>query len=189
MTNTLSILLNWDKGQTFAERMSRQVLGLEGYMDIDPQCPMGGPDGIKDITCSKAGKKFIAGCYFPSRQQKFSVIKTKFRSDFSGAIKNKAHGFIFITNQRITPAQRKELSKDRNITATIFHGERLVGILDSPEGYSIRYEYLGIEPTITELMALCMGAKKERKEVKNMLVTIYKEINKISGKIHPNDYQ
>ncbi|MBN9384536.1 MAG: hypothetical protein J0H74_27530 [Chitinophagaceae bacterium] len=178
MTNTLPILLTWDKGQAFAERMSRQVLGLEGYTDIDPQSPMGGPDGLKDIICSKVGKKFIVGCYFPSRQQKFSAIKTKFRSDFSGVIKNTAHGFIFITNQRITPAQRKELSKTCNVKIIIFHGERIAGILDSPEGYSIRYEYLGIEPTTAELMALCLGAKKEREEIKKTLTEIHTLISK-----------
>ena len=64
MTNTYQILINWDKGQAFAERMAAKIIGIEGYQEIDPQSPVGGPDGTKDIICYKEGEKFVVGCFF-----------------------------------------------------------------------------------------------------------------------------
>ena len=51
MNNTFQILLNWDKGQAFSERLSAKIIGIENYQNIDPQCPNGGRDGGKDISC------------------------------------------------------------------------------------------------------------------------------------------
>src|SRR5665811_772581 len=109
MNNTYQILLNWDKGQPFAERMVAKILGIEGYADVDPQCPMGGPDGTKDIVCSKDGKKFIVGCYFPNGQKELSAITDKFSDDYKGVARNKADGFVFVTNQKITPVSYTHL--------------------------------------------------------------------------------
>lgn len=149
MNNTYQILLHWDKGQPFAERMAAKLLGMEGYIEIDPQCPMGGPDGTKDILCKKASKNYLVGCYFPSGQKNLSAITEKFSVDYKGLSKNKVDGFIFITNQKITPSERVGLTSNFP-SSEIFHGERVCGALDSPKGYGIRLEYLGIELTKAE---------------------------------------
>ncbi len=106
MNNTYQILLYWDKGATFAERMAAKLLRLEGYTEIDPQCPMGGPDGTKDILCTKDGRSFVVGCYFPSGQKDLAAIAKKFSDDYRGVAKNEADGFIFVTNQAIAPRER-----------------------------------------------------------------------------------
>ena len=171
MNNTHQILINWDKGSTFAERMSGKILGLEGYSDIDPQSPAGGPDGTKDLICYKDDKKYVVGCYFPIEQKKFKDISDKFNGDFEGVSKNNADGFIFITNQKITPTERMALCSG-HIDSTIYHGERICGILDSPKGYGVRLEYLGIELTKEEQLSFLnshLDLKESYQEIKNLL--------------------
>lgn len=189
MNNTYQILLHWDKGQTFAERMAAKLLGLEGYTEIDPQCPMGGPDGTKDILCGKDGKKFVVGCYFPSGQKDLAAITKKYTDDYKGVSKNKADGFVFITNQKITPTERVELSS-KFPSSEIFHGERVCGSLDSPKGYGIRLEYLGIELTKAEQISFLnshLDLKANFDEIKATLDTIKRTSVRLSGLIDAHD--
>lgn len=141
-------LINWRSGNVQAERLGAKILIMEGYESVDPQCPLGGPDGLKDIVCEKNGWKYIAACYFGIDQKEFKDVKEKFVHDLEGVEKNGADGIVFITNQHITPTQRKELESlaenDEN-TAIIYHKERLVALLNSPLGYGIRLELFGIE--------------------------------------------
>ena len=102
-------LINWRNGNVQAERLGAKILIMEGYESVDPQCPLGGPDGLKDIVCEKNGWKYIAACFFGIDQKEFKDIKDKFAHDLEGVEKNKANGIVFITNQHITPTQRKEL--------------------------------------------------------------------------------
>jgi len=144
MPNTFQILINWDRGNVFAERMTAKLLGLEGYTNIDPQCPTGGPDGTKDILCEKNGRSFVVGCYFPTSQKEFKEIASKFSGDLKGVQKHSADGFIFVTNQKITPGERVNLIESY-AESEIYHGERVCNLLDSPSGYGIRLEFLDIE--------------------------------------------
>jgi len=177
MANTYQILIHWDKGQAFAERMSAKIIGIEGYQNIDPQCPVGGPDGTKDMICYKDGKKFIVACYFPNGQKSFSDIQEKYDDDFKGVAKNNAQGFAFVTNQKITPNERLTLIGNSGFQPDIIHGERVCGILDSPKGYGIRLEYLGIEIKQEEQIAYFssyLDLKQEFEELKSK----YQELNK-----------
>ena len=63
---TEDVLTRWRYGSTQAERLCAGLLAIEGYQSIDPQCPLGGPDGLKDVICEKDGWKFVAAVYFPS---------------------------------------------------------------------------------------------------------------------------
>ena len=45
----------WRSGPTQAERLAAALLRLEGYSDVGPQAPLGGPDGRADILCSRGG--------------------------------------------------------------------------------------------------------------------------------------
>jgi len=190
MNNTYQILLNWDKGQPFAERMVAKILGIEGYADVDPQCPMGGPDGTKDIVCSKDGKKFIVGCYFPNGQKELSAITDKFSDDYRGVARNKADGFVFVTNQKITPTERVGLTS-KFPSSEIFHGERVCGALDSPKGYGIRLEYLGTELTKAEQISFLnshLDLKAHFEEIKATLDAIKRTTNRLAGLVATRDF-
>lgn len=189
MNNTYQILINWDKGQAFAERMAAKILGIEGYSAIDPQNPVGGPDGTKDIICSKNDKKYVVGCYFPNGQKDYSSISKKFNNDFAGVGKNKADGFVFVTNQKITPGERISLCKGHT-DSTIFHGEKIVGVLDSPKGYGVRLEYLGSELTKEEQISFLnshLDLKESYEEIKSLLDDLKRVSVRIAGAIDDRD--
>ena len=128
MNNTYQIIINWDKGTAFAERMSAKIINVDGYQEIDPQCPTGGPDGTKDFICYRNDKKYVVGCYYPNGQKEFKDIQDKFVDDEKGVPKNSAQGFIFVTNQKITPGERITLCQGRSYEIQIYHGERVCGI-------------------------------------------------------------
>ncbi|MBI9060070.1 MAG: Fic family protein [Labilibaculum sp.] len=189
MRNTFQILLNWDKGRAFAERMAAKILAIESYEDIDPQAPVGGPDGTKDIICYKDGKKYVAGCYLPMGQKTFKDIQDKFNDDFKGVAKNSANGFIFLTNQKITPGERITLCKGHT-DSTIYHGERICGILDKPKGYGVRLEYLGIELNKEEQISFLnshLDLRENFEEIKGMLSDIKKVTTRMAGAIPQRD--
>jgi hypothetical protein len=56
-------LLVWTNGQGPSERLAHQVLLQDGYADLDPSHPLGGPDGGKDAICTKGGKKWVLAVY------------------------------------------------------------------------------------------------------------------------------
>lgn len=143
-------LLHWRDGQTKAERLCANILSLDGFSSVDPQCPLGGADGIKDVLCEKNGWKYVGAVYFPTKQNTFRTIKKKFTGDFAGVVKNEAHGIAFLTNQKMSPGERKTLlltAEAKGRKAIIYHCERIREILDSPIGFGHRLEYLGIEMT------------------------------------------
>jgi fido (protein-threonine AMPylation protein) len=146
----------WREGQVKAERLCANLLDLDGFHSIDPQCPLGGPDGLKDIVCEKNGWKYIGAAYFPTTAQDFKSIKEKFEHDLEGVTKNKADGIAFLTNQKLTPAERDELIKiasDKGQKAIVYHNERIRVLLDSPLGFALRLEYLGIGMTLEEQLS------------------------------------
>jgi len=148
---TENILKEWRFGSIQAERLCAGILSIEGFEGVDPQCPLGGPDGLKDIICYKDGLRLVSACFFPPTQQDYGAIKTKFLSDVSGVKKNEADGFIFFTNQRLSPSERTDLVKIATCKITeIYHIERIRLVLDSPKGYGLRLEYLRIPMTESE---------------------------------------
>ena len=85
---------DWRYGNTQAERLCAAMLYLESFQDVDPQHPLGGPDGLKDVRCSKNGKTWIAAAYFPPTHPTFKEIQEKFEHDFAGVAANGAQAFI-----------------------------------------------------------------------------------------------
>lgn len=187
MNNTYQILLHWDKGQPFAERLSGKILSFEGFYDIDPQSPTGGPDGTKDILCKKDNLTYIAACYFPSGTKSFSDIQKKIKDDYKGFTKHKPSGFIFLTNQKISPTERIILIQ-KFPKSDFYHGEKICNILDSPKGYGARLEYLGIELSKEEQLSFLdsyLNLQNEFSEIKMILSEIRKTPNEIAGQINP----
>jgi len=139
------ILREWRQGQIQAERLSAAILHIEGFTFVDPQCPLGGPDGRKDIICKKGEVRVVGASYFPPTNQDFKSIKEKFLHDYEGVARNGANGFAFFVNQPVTPAERAALADFTTLDLIeIYHLERIASLLDSPRGYGLRLEYLRV---------------------------------------------
>jgi hypothetical protein len=130
---------------TQAERLCAELLILEGFESVDPQCPLGGPDGLKDVLCEKNRVRCVAAAFFP---QTYSQTEAKFCHDLEGVSVNRAAGLVFFTNQRLSPSERQTLQKlaqEANAECTIYHLERIRAVLDAPRGDGVRLEFLRIE--------------------------------------------
>ncbi len=154
--STSVLLAQWEAQSTAAERMSADILRIDGFMGIDPQCPLGGPDGGKDILCQKDGLTFVAACYFPTSDKDFAAIRTKFDDDLQSSLKHKRDAFIFITNQKLTPGERTDLEQraaKKGKRCIIYAREHLRVALDSPQGYGVRLRHLRVPMTTEEQAA------------------------------------
>ena len=151
---TFNRLLNWDRGQAPSEHLAAIILSKEGFKGIDPSHPLGGKDGLKDMTLSFDGKRWIGAVYFPRGQQTFSDIKNKFTHDLEGIKANNAEGLAFVTNQELRLRERKMLSElALDIDVQIYHLERISSLLNTPSFYGIRMEFLEIEMSKEEQLA------------------------------------
>lgn len=137
----------WRFGSPQAERLCASLLHSEGFKRIDPQSPLGGPDGLKDVLLDLNGWKYLAAVYFPPTEKTFDEIQKKFDGDLKGVAKNSVSGIAFFTNQKLTPSERETLESRASAAsakAIIYHVEAIRTILDSPRGYGMRLEYLRI---------------------------------------------
>ena len=121
---------------------------------MDPSHPLGGPDGKRDLLIMKKGKLWIGAVYFPRGKQKFTEVKNKFISDAEGIKKHNAAGVVFMTNQELTLSERDALKGSIKNECDIFHLERIAGILNQPKGYGIRLDFLNIEMSKEEQIAV-----------------------------------
>lgn len=144
-------LLQWTNGQKSAERLAMHLLRASGYTSIDPSHPLGGRDGTKDALAIHDGKTWVVAVYFPRGQKDIEEIKKKFKEDLQGVKKNQAYGMAFVTNQELRLGERRELKEiNSNIPVDLFHLERIANLLDSPQLYGIRLDFLDIEMTKEE---------------------------------------
>jgi hypothetical protein len=119
-----------DANQRDREQMCRSVLALNPhYSDVTPRHPSGGPDA--------------------SNEQK-KQIRTKFSCDLKSALTAKPDlkVFAFLTNLHFTIGEHDQMKEEAR-TAGIEHcdildRERLRIDLDSPAGFFLRFQYLGI---------------------------------------------
>jgi len=179
---TETVLKDWRHGNTQAERLCAQILHIEMYEAVDPQCPLGGPDGLKDILCEKNGEKWVVACYFPTTDSGYSNVEKKFIHDLEGVSKNNADGLTFFTNQKLTPGERAKLAELANpLRSEIYHLERIRSLLDSPKGYGIRLEYLNIPMVEEEQFSLwsTLGDKLTAKFIsqERELVSLSKKVD------------
>lgn len=156
MTDTEFKLLNWRGDSLNAERMCADILIMQDYESVDPQSPLGGPDGTKDILCKKGGWSYVGAVYFAPIPKAFKSIKTKFIGDYKGVAKNGANGIIFMTNQKLTPSNKKTLQSiaDKDgAKCIILDNEALRVLLDSALGLPIRLQHLKIKLSEDEQIA------------------------------------
>jgi hypothetical protein len=139
-------LRDWTRGQPRSEELAAQILQSQGFTDLDPSHPRGGPDGGKDATCMKDGMRWIMAVHFPTKPQKFSAIRKKFFADLRGVQANGAAGMAFVTNQELTLSQREELKKAAGRAfLALYH--KMATILDGPgpEMARLRKLFLDLE--------------------------------------------
>ena len=82
------------------------------------------------------------------------------------------------------------LNTGNNFEINIYHGERVCSILDSPKGYGIRLEYLGIELTKEEQISFLnahIDLKENFEEIKKTLAQINKVTTKLAGEVYMRD--
>jgi hypothetical protein len=147
-------LQEWTNGQAPSERLAAQLLIFDGYKDVEPTHPLGGPDGGTDISCTMDGLPCRAAVYFPRGQQRFKTIKDKFLDDLRKAEMQQPpiDRFIFVTNQELSRAERAGLhglaekeEAARDIKVVLYHLERVNALLDSPRMQAVRRQFLGID--------------------------------------------
>jgi fido (protein-threonine AMPylation protein) len=137
----------WESGHTLAEELAADLLSVDGFTEIVPQAPKGGPDGGKDILCDKAGISYVVAVHFPRDDISFQRNCTKFKKDIVASLKYNRQGFVFVTNQHFSSENLRTLAgiaESENKELFIVHRERIRNILNSPAGYGIRAHYLRI---------------------------------------------
>lgn len=145
-----------DTNQVHREQMCRAILAIDKrFSDVRPRHPRGGPDGGRDIEALYRSDLIAYGAVGfvnqanDSNQQKKSIRK-KFSSDLSSALgaEKKPSVFVFFTNISLTIKEKESLiesGKKLEIThCEIIDRERMRISLDSPDGFSIRFQYLNI---------------------------------------------
>jgi hypothetical protein len=155
MRDTELRLAAWRDGSTQAERLAAAIIRLAGYEGIDPQAPIGGPGGGKDIICNKGGIKWTCAVYFPPTAVTFNSVRKKFLSDLA-KVADASRGFVFVTNRPITPTQKKALESAATAArkdVDIFQLERLRALLDAPNGYGVRLQFLSIAMAVEEQLS------------------------------------
>lgn len=145
-----------DTNQLHREQMCRAVLATDKrFSDVRPRHPRGGPDGGRDIQAIYRDEQTAFGAVGfvnqanDSEDQKKSIRK-KFSDDLDSAIAadQMIKVFVFFTNINLTIGEKDTLiekARKKGIqSCDIFDRERLRIVLDSPDGFSIRFQYLDI---------------------------------------------
>ncbi len=136
---------------------AEMLAALEGYSDVRPRLPKGGPDGGQDMQALFNASVCYGAVGFVNDAadlaQHRNKVNKKFKADLASAVADRGStsaltGFVFFTNVALTPAIISKLKKaayDRKIIhCEIFDRERIRLFLDSNRGYAIRLRYLGI---------------------------------------------
>lgn len=163
-------LLNWDRGQTPAERLAAIILSNEGFHNVDLSHPLGGPDGLKDIAFTYEGKKWIGAVYFPRGQKTYNEVRVKFQHDLCGVKSNDSIGLAFFTNQELTLSEREKLTQiDSTIDVQLYHLEKITSLLNTPSYYGIRMEFLDIEMEREEQLAFFASNNRRMSHIESVL--------------------
>ena len=151
-----------DANQMHREQMCLGVIRNDRrFSDVRPRHPRGGPDGARDIEAIFKGVNRVFGAVGFQNQANDSdeyrkKAMKKFRDDLTEALKEdrKPEVFVFLTNVNLTAGEKDELvgeAKGKGLAhAEAFDRERIRIVLDSPDGFSIRFQYLDIPLTEAE---------------------------------------
>ncbi len=136
--------------------MCRSVLALDKrFSDVRPRHPRGGRDGGRDIEAIYRNDHIAFGAVGFVNQANDSAdqkktINRKFNEDLNSALSadKKPEVFVFYTNINLTIGEKDQLiekAKTRGmIHCEIMDRERIRISLDTPDGFSIRFQHLNI---------------------------------------------
>jgi hypothetical protein len=145
-----------DTNQLGREQLCRAVLAVDKrFSDVRPRHPRGGPDGGRDIEAVYRQASLAYGAVGFINQANDSIeqkrrVSEKFKEDLETALaaEPKPQAFIFLTNINLTLREKDVLIKIARdsglIDVDIFDRERIRIALDAPDGFSIRFQYLGL---------------------------------------------
>ncbi|MCH8843627.1 MAG: hypothetical protein IID61_11725 [SAR324 cluster bacterium] len=154
-----------DTNQLKREQLCLSILKTDKrFSNIRPRHPRGGPDGGRDIDATFEGTQktfcavgFVNQANDSDKHKK--AVKKKFKEDLATALGTEPalDVFVFFTNVNLTVSEKDNLvafsSKGNIGYCEIFDRERMRICLDSPDGMSIRFQYLGIALSETEQAA------------------------------------
>ena len=146
-----------DSNQMHREQMCLAILSIDSrFSDVRPRHPRGGRDGGRDIEAifkkdqiAFGAVGFVNQAADNSSRKKKEIFK-KFKDDVESAvsIETPPNAFFFLTNMNFTAGEKDKLAalaKKKGIQyCEIFDRERLRIILDGADGFSIRFQFLGI---------------------------------------------
>jgi hypothetical protein len=144
-----------DSNQLSRERLALAVLALDRrFSDLKPRHPRGGPDGGRDIEAKFDGELVFGAVGFQNQATDADETRKKamdkFKSDLDAALAADPAPkvFAFLTNVNLRQGEKDELvqeAQSKGIThAEVFDRERIRILLDTPEGFAARYQYLGL---------------------------------------------
>jgi hypothetical protein len=168
-------LLEWTNGQGPSERLAAQILLSEGYTDLDPSHPLGGPDGVKDALCERDGKKWIMAVYFPRGKKRIGAIKRKLSHDIKGVAANGVDALAFVTNQELSLADRTMLTRAvGHASVQLYHLDRIATILDQPRMAGVRKQFLRIDfdPSVPSALNALVAPGRDESEIREAIVGI-----------------
>lgn len=173
----LRSFLNGNQAQR--EKLCAALLPTLGrYSAVMPRRPEGGPDGGRDIealfngvlvTWGAIGFRNDAGSSANDR----SWAQRKFTADLDAALRQNPslQGFVFLTNVDLTPEQHNSMKREafsRKLGhVEVFDFHRLRNALDQPTGLLARLQYLDIEMSKEEQLALVHGFGQELQKTIN----------------------
>lgn len=145
-----------DANQLARERLCLAVLSIDKrFSEVKPRHPRGGPDGGRDIEAIFRGSEtafaavgFLNEANDSDEQRRLS--KRKFDEDLEAALsaRPQLRVFVFFTNVNLRQSEKSEMEQaatSKGIShCEVFDRERIRISLDSPDGFSIRYQYLKI---------------------------------------------
>jgi hypothetical protein len=102
----------WTDSSAKSERLAVQILLSDGYSNIEPSHPNGGPDSTKDAVAFRENKKWIMAVHFSIGSKPFKSILKKILDDAKGVDKHDAYGLAFVLNQELS--LKKEVLSKKN---------------------------------------------------------------------------
>jgi len=145
-----------DTNQLHRERLCLSVLATDKrFTDVRPRHPRGGPDGGRDIEAVFRHTQIAYGAIGFVNQANDSgdqrrIIRKKFEDDLDSVLNAQPSPdvFVFLTNVNLTIGEKEEMTscaKAGGIAyAEIMDRERIRIALDCPDGFSARFQYLGL---------------------------------------------
>jgi hypothetical protein len=175
-----------DTNQLRREQLCLAILALDKrFTDVRPRHPRGGPDGGRDIEAQYRGTELAYGAVgFVNQaadvEEKKKTIRTKFSDDLNSAwdADPRPSVFVFFTNVNFTVGEKSNLVDQARAkgfsVCEVFDRERLRIVLDSPDGFAARFQFLNIPMSESEQASFFA---KWGDEIQSVITTGFQEVH------------